>query len=159
MHEADITTEREWPYIDTTGVETKLQGPDESWELLPGLSAIHTPGHSRGSVTFVADQRWTGGESCALTGDHLCFSSRLGRLDGMARYGWNTDLQAESIRCLADEDFLWILPGHGRRHHFADSQERRKAILDAAEKFKHDPLGKHAPGPVFVLSKDQTPRD
>eukprot|EP00616_Rhizochromulina_sp_CCMP1243_P018597 CAMPEP_0118962696 /NCGR_PEP_ID=MMETSP1173-20130426/933_1 /TAXON_ID=1034831 /ORGANISM="Rhizochromulina marina cf, Strain CCMP1243" /LENGTH=336 /DNA_ID=CAMNT_0006910985 /DNA_START=100 /DNA_END=1110 /DNA_ORIENTATION=+ len=151
MHEADITTTQQWPYIDTTSVEIKLPGSEREWKLLPGLSAIHTPGHSQGSVTFIASAAFTGGEACAFTGDHLCFSSRLGRIDGMGRYGWDTNLQADSIRRLADEEFLWILPGHGRRYQFRDETERHAAITKAADDFKKDPLGKNAPGPVFSV--------
>ena len=50
--------------------------------MLPGLSTIHTSGHSAGSVSFLAEAPLCGGAEGALfTGDHFCFSGRLGRLD------------------------------------------------------------------------------
>ena len=50
--------------------------------MLPGLRAIHTSGHSAGSVRFLAEAPLCGGAEGALfTGDHFCFSGRLGRLE------------------------------------------------------------------------------
>ena len=121
------------------------------WSILPGLTAIWTPGHSRGSLSFLAEASLTGGiEGALFTGDHFCFSGRLGRLDGMARYGWDLALQSESILKLADEPYLWILPGHGRRHRFASAAERAEKVRAAAESFAVDPLGTSAPGPVYA---------
>ena len=59
-------------------------------------------------------------------------------------------MQARSIAKLADEPFSWVLPGHGRRHHFATAGERAAAIRTAAEEFAADPMGKTAPGFVYV---------
>ena len=161
MHAADVGGPKEWPYIDMRGVEHQLSDDARSsssvgessgrWRVLPGLSAIWTPGHSRGSLSFLAEASLTGGiEGALFTGDHFCFSGRLGRLDGMARYGWDLPLQSESIRKLANEPYLWVLPGHGRRHRFASANERVEKVLAAAESFAADPLGTSAPGPVYV---------
>ena len=150
MHARDVRGPDSWPYIDMRGVERQLEGAGP-WELLPGLRAIHTPGHSAGSVSFLAEAALCGGAEGALfTGDHFCFSGRLGRLDGMARYGEDLPLQARSIAKLADEPFSWVLPGHGRRHHFATAGERAAAIRTAAEEFAADPMGKTVPGFVYV---------
>ena len=59
----------------------------------------------------------------------LSLQARLNRLDGMARYGWDLLIQAASIRKLAGLNFLWILPGHGRRWRFADDEERVEEIV------------------------------
>ena len=76
---------------------------------------------------------------------------------GAPRGGWRATartcrcrLQARSIAKLADEPFSWVLPGHGRRHHFATAGERAAAIRTAAEEFAADPMGKTAPGFVYV---------
>ena len=42
--------------------------------------------------------------------------------------------------------YLWVLPGHGRRHRFGDAAERAAAMRRAAEEFAADPLGRLAPG-------------
>ena len=79
-----------------------------------------------------------------------CHEFYYGRLDGMARYGEDLPLQARSIAKLADEPFSWVLPGHGRRHHFATAGERAAALRAAAEEFAADPMGKTAPGFVYA---------
>ncbi|CAJ1383267.1 unnamed protein product [Effrenium voratum] len=150
MHVADVRGPDAWPYIDMTEIEEQLagQGP---WSLADGLSVIHTPGHSEGSITLLAAEGFTGGEGVAFTGDHLALNGRLGRLDGFARYSEDHDLQADSMLKLADEDFLWILPGHGRRVHFASATERRQRLQKAAEEYREDPKGEGAPGALFKV--------
>jgi len=155
MHARDVRGPDRWPYIDMNGVETQLKGGGP-WEILPGLTAIHTPGHSAGSICFLTEAHLCGGEEGVLfTGDHLCFSGRLGRLDGMARYGEDIPLQVRSISKLAEEPFQWLLPGHGRRHRFCSADERVTAIRAAAVDFSDDPLGSNAPGPVFVTASNE----
>ena len=150
MHVSDVRDATRWPYIDMTGVETQFDG-DGPWEVVSGLTAIHTPGHSRGSVSYLADAALCGGgEGVLFTGDHFCFSGRLGRLDGMARFGWDLEAQSKSIKKLADLPFTWVLPGHGRRHRFESSDERADGMRAAAADFADDPMGDNAPGPVFV---------
>ncbi|CAJ1383270.1 unnamed protein product [Effrenium voratum] len=120
MHVADVRGPDAWPYIDMTEIEEQLS-------------------HSEGSITLLAAEGFTGGEGVAFTGDHLALNGRLGRLDGFARYSEDHDLQADSMLKLADEDFLWILPGHGRRVHFASATERRQRLQKAAEEYREDP--------------------
>ena len=148
MHALDVRDASSWPYIDMTDVEMQLSG-DGPWELAPGLTALHTPGHSRGHLCFLASGALTGGNGALFTGDHLAFSGRLGRLDGFARYGWDLTRQVGSIRKLAKLPFQWILPGHGRRAHFASENEREAAVLRCADEFARDPHGNTAPGPVY----------
>ena len=148
MHALDVRDASSWPYIDMTDVEIQLSG-DGPWELTPGLTALHTPGHSRGHLCFLASGALTGGNGALFTGDHLAFSGRLGRLDGFARYGWDLTRQVGSIRKLAKLPFQWILPGHGRRAHFASENEREAAVLRCADEFARDPHGNAAPGPVY----------
>ena len=150
MHSLDVRDEHSWPYIDMTSIETQLTG-EGPWELAPGLEAIHTPGHSRGHLCFLASGSLTGGDGALFTGDHLAFSGRLGRLDGFASYGWDTAMQVGSIRKLAKLPFRWVLPGHGRRYAFPTDEEREAAIAACADEFERDPTGATAPGPVYVV--------
>lgn len=130
----------QWPYVDLTAVELQLSG-DGPWELSHGLTAHHTPGHSRGSLCFLANAQLAGKEGVLFTGDHLAYSARRQRLDGFARYGWDIRLQAESILKLAHLPFQWILPGHGRRWRFDSAAERKLQVELAAEQFRQDPFG------------------
>ncbi|CAK9095776.1 unnamed protein product [Durusdinium trenchii] len=151
MHAADVRGPDAWPYIDMTGVEEQLDGKGP-WILADGVKVLHTPGHSAGSITLILDGRVTGGDGAAFTGDHLAMNGRLGRLDGFARYSDDLDLQAESMRRLAEEDFLWILPGHGRRVRFASAQQRQAELRQAAAQYLSDPRGAQAPGPMFHVA-------
>jgi glyoxylase-like metal-dependent hydrolase (beta-lactamase superfamily II) len=87
------------------------------------------------------DGALSGGDGVLFTGDHLAFSGRLNRLDGFARYGWDLRTQVASIRALAGLDYLWILPGHGRRAVFETADERRSAVEHCADEFERDPHG------------------
>lgn len=150
MHSLDVRGPDAWPYIDMTAVEKQLEG-DGPWTLAEGVRVVHTPGHSLGSICLLLASQVTGGDPAIFTGDHLALNGRLGRLDGFARYGDDLLLQAESMRKLAEEDFLWILPGHGRRASFRSAAERRAALAAAADAFRADPAGHGAPGPVFQV--------
>ena len=73
---------------------------------------------------------------------HCYVSSPEGRENGQPR---------RSQRCWISQDFLWILPGHGRRFSFRSAAERRAALTAAADAFRADPAGHGAPGPVFQV--------
>jgi len=166
IHSTEVRGPDMWPYIETRDVELQLVDadavtPDSStpgslprWHLAPGLSAIHTPGHTPGSLCFLAAPDATDGDGCLFTGDHLALSGRLGRLDGFARYSQDTNVQAESTRALAVEPFLHILPGHGRRHSFGNSARREAEMLKAADEYATDPRGESAPGPLYLQPED-----
>lgn len=66
------------------------------------LSVLHTPGHSQGSVSYIADD-------CVFSGD-LVFKESIGRFD----YGNFSD-EMQSIKNLFDllPDDTIICPGHG----------------------------------------------
>ena len=150
MHKQDVRGPLSWPYIDMTDVEMQLEG-EGPWCVAEGLKVVYTPGHSSGSITLIADGAQTGGDGVAFTGDHLALSGRLGRLDGFARYSEDTELQADSMLKLVAEDVLWILPGHGRRTRFENSDGRKKQLQQAAEQYRNDPRGQSAPGPLYKV--------
>ena len=145
MHKADIRGPDEWPYIETRNIEIILGDDDkdeDEWSLSNGrITALHVPGHSQGSLAFLMPDI-----KAIFTGDHLAYSSRLDRLDGMARYGWNIPLQADSIAKLKHKDFLHILPGHGRRMSFQSQEDRENNIQQAADTFRKDPHGREIMG-------------
>ncbi|CAM9258685.1 unnamed protein product [Scytosiphon promiscuus] len=155
MHKADVQS-----YGDTGNIEMQLDSDSadgqiegyDFWQLGDDLKAIHTPGHSRGSITLLYDNN--GGinngrsaaedglsihsEGIAFTGDHLALSGRTGALTGFPRYGYDLKMQSESMKLLARPDlkFRWILPGHGRMIRFDDDEERVSKVLVAAANTK-----------------------
>lgn len=86
----------------------------EEVEVVPGFVAVPVPGHTRGSVVFVVDERYL------FTGDSLAWSHARGDLTafrGACWYSWR--VQTESLDRLAagEHRYSWVLPGHGGRVH------------------------------------------
>lgn len=81
------------------------------------------------TVVLYPRQNWV--ETMVLVmcaGDHLAYSGLLGHMTFHKQYGLDLDLQIESTKKLLDYDFRHLLPGHGRRIHFIDSEHRRTMI-------------------------------
>ena len=89
--------------------ERVLEG-NEPVEIVPGLLAIPTPGHTRGHVVYL----WR--ETFLFSGDHLAFSPRRGHLVAFRDVCWfDWEEQTRSMERLLTFDFTWVLPGHGDR--------------------------------------------
>ncbi len=95
----------------TQEVEIKLSGT-EAVELSPDMIIIPVPGHSKGHTVLLYKNKFL------FTGDHLAFSPYLNHLYAFRRFCWYSwSEQIKSMEKLANYDFEWVLPGHGRRHH------------------------------------------
>jgi len=93
------------------GVEEPWSG-DAPLAIGPDLTAIPTPGHTRGHAVLL--HRGTH----LFTGDHLAWSPRRGRLTAFRDACWHSwSEQTASMKRLRDYPFSWVLPGHGRMHH------------------------------------------
>lgn len=111
IHAADAGSGRD-------AMELLLEGNAPA-ELEPGLLVIPVPGHTRGSVVFLWQERYL------FTGDHLAWSERLGHLYAFRSacwYSWSA--QIESMKRLLDYRFEWVLPGHGRRANLPAAEMR-----------------------------------
>ncbi|KAI3894222.1 hypothetical protein MKX03_022647 [Papaver bracteatum] len=102
----------------TADVEAKLEGSGP-WNLGNDFELIHTPGHSKGCVSLFYKPL-----KVIFTGDH--FSKEQSELNCL--FGYNTIIIQEWIQKLLDFEFEWILPGHGRRVEFEDTQQKNEAI-------------------------------
>ena len=83
-------------------------------QLAPDLTAIPTPGHTRGHTVLLFKNRFL------FTGDHLAWSDHYGHLIAFRQHNWYS--WPETIRSMArlkDYRFEWVLPGHGRPAHFS----------------------------------------
>jgi glyoxylase-like metal-dependent hydrolase (beta-lactamase superfamily II) len=101
-----------------------IEGESER-EIAPGLVAIPVPGHTRGSVVFLLDDR------VLFTGDSLAWSRRQDDLVAFRDtcwYSWSA--LTASLAKLADRRFEWVLPGHGWSGHgeAGDMQARLRAL-------------------------------
>lgn len=80
--------------------------------VLPGITAIPVPGHTRGSVMYLTD------EGHLFTGDSLAWDHRHNAITAFEHacwYDWPTQLL--SLAQLTGVVFEWILPGHGGTVH------------------------------------------
>jgi glyoxylase-like metal-dependent hydrolase (beta-lactamase superfamily II)/ferredoxin len=109
LHAADIRS-------GTRGVEIKIDG-EEPVDFAPDLTLIPTPGHTRGSMCLLFNDRFL------FTGDHIAWSPTLGQIyafRGVCWYDWAA--LSRSVERLSAYRFEWILPGHGYRCRFDADQ-------------------------------------
>lgn len=97
-------------------------------EVQPGLQLIPCPGHTRGSVLFLLDDRFL------FTGDSLYWSRTHADLAVHVRQTWySLEVQRESLaRVAAEHRFSAVLAGHGSRHETTtdDMHQRLTALVD-----------------------------
>jgi glyoxylase-like metal-dependent hydrolase (beta-lactamase superfamily II) len=90
------------------GIERVLDGED-AVELDHELTAIPTPGHTRGHAVY--DYR----DKVLFTGDHLAWSPERNTLTAFRDACWyDWRVQTLSMEKLLAYRFEWVLPGHGR---------------------------------------------
>ena len=99
--------------------------------IQPGFVAIPTPGHTKGSVVFLLDDRWL------FTGDSLAWSHE--RRDLTAFRGacwWSWPAQTASLAALADRHrFSVVLPGHGARV-IGDADDLHQRLVHLVERMR-----------------------
>jgi glyoxylase-like metal-dependent hydrolase (beta-lactamase superfamily II)/ferredoxin len=107
-----------------------LHGLDEV-EIGPGLIALPTPGHTRGSTVFLLDG------SYLFTGDSLAWSHARADLTAFRTACWYSwPVQTESLARLADRHrFTWVLPGHGARVG-SDHDDLHRRLLALVERMR-----------------------
>lgn len=99
IHAADRTAARFASYI-FRGVEPVAIGDD--------LLAIPIPGHTKGSVAYLYDER------CLFTGDSLAWSLQAQDLAAWRDFCWYSwPEQTKSLSRLLDYPFEWVFAGHG----------------------------------------------
>jgi glyoxylase-like metal-dependent hydrolase (beta-lactamase superfamily II) len=107
-----------------------IEGESER-AIVPGLIAIPVPGHTRGSVVYLFDDR------VLFTGDSLVWSMRENDLVAFRDacwYSWSA--LTASLAKLAGYRFEWVLPGHGWPAHreAGEMQDRMQALVTRMRK-------------------------
>lgn len=95
-------------------------------EIDEGVTVHPLPGHTRGSVLYLADDRY------CFSGDSFYWSRSLGDLTVAHSVTWYSieELAASLARTADRLRFEWVLPGHGDRRHLpADEMARRLRAL------------------------------
>jgi glyoxylase-like metal-dependent hydrolase (beta-lactamase superfamily II)/ferredoxin len=109
----------------TRDIEVPLVGV-EPLQLAPDLLIITVPGHTKGHTVLLYQDKFL------FSGDHLAWSARLNQLIAFRSANWYSwAATTESMKKLANYDFEWVLPGHGRRYHSDRAimrQEMQKCI-------------------------------
>jgi glyoxylase-like metal-dependent hydrolase (beta-lactamase superfamily II)/ferredoxin len=93
----------------------------EPQPIRDGMLAIPVPGHTRGSVVFLLENKYL------FTGDSLSWSRDRGDLHAFANatwYSWRE--QRESLARLESFEFEWVLAGHGDRKKLGRIEMRRR---------------------------------
>ncbi|MCW6049550.1 MBL fold metallo-hydrolase [Lyngbya sp. CCAP 1446/10] len=106
---------------DTRNVEIQLSG-SEPHQIADDLLIISVPGHTKGHTVLLYNHQFL------FSGDHLAWSDNLQQLIGFRNacwYSWTE--QIKSMQNLANYDFEWVLPGHGRRYN-ADRETMRNQM-------------------------------
>ncbi|WP_035844299.1 MBL fold metallo-hydrolase [Kitasatospora azatica] len=104
-----------------------LRGTDPV-EIAEGVLALPFPGHTRGSVLYLADQRY------CFSGDSLYWSRTTADIEVVDNVTWYSieELAASLARTTDLLHFEWLLPGHGDRRRLpAEDITRRLRDLTA----------------------------
>jgi glyoxylase-like metal-dependent hydrolase (beta-lactamase superfamily II) len=105
---------------------TDILRGSETAALTPALLAIPAPGHTRGSVLYLLEQRFL------FTGDSLYWSRKRRQLSAFRDACWYSwEEQARSLARLRGQRFSWVLAGHGNncREEPAELQRQLDELL------------------------------
>ncbi|MEU9115222.1 MBL fold metallo-hydrolase [Streptomyces sp. NPDC048483] len=94
----------------------------EAVEIAEGVHAVPLPGHTEGSVLYVADERY------CFSGDSFYWSRTTDDIEVAESVTWySVEELAASLARTADRlRFTWLLPGHGDRKHLPAAQMARR---------------------------------
>ncbi|MFE5585775.1 4Fe-4S domain-containing protein [Kitasatospora sp. NPDC056531] len=110
----------------------------EPVEISPGLVAHPFPGHTLGSVLYVADERY------CFSGDSLYWSRTTRDIEVQEAVTWySMEEQSASLdRSLGVLRFEWLLPGHGdkRRMPAEEADRRLRALAVRARALRTEPV-------------------
>lgn len=113
IHEADLAA--------APDADCVLRGT-EPIEIADGVSAHPLPGHTRGSVLYLADQTY------CFSGDSLYWSRTTDDIAVAESVIWYsiTELAASLARTAPRVRFEWLLPGHGGGKHLPAGEFARR---------------------------------
>ncbi|MFJ9895035.1 4Fe-4S domain-containing protein [Streptomyces sp. NPDC091280] len=107
-------------------------------EVGAGVLAVPFPGHTRGSVLYVADEQY------CFTGDSFYWSRTTADIEVVDSVTWYSirELAASLARTADRLRFEWVLPGHGDRHRFPHDEmsHRLRALAARTERLRPRPV-------------------
>ncbi|MGX2995290.1 MBL fold metallo-hydrolase [Streptomyces sp. JNUCC 64] len=110
----------------------------EATDISEGVTAHPLPGHTEGSVLYLADDRY------CFTGDSFYWSRAADDLAVAESVTWYSveELAASLDRVAGRLRFEWVLPGHGdrRRLPVGEASRRLRALADRAARLRPRPV-------------------
>ncbi|MEU7576566.1 MBL fold metallo-hydrolase [Streptomyces sp. NPDC041068] len=129
IHEGDLDASPE--------ADRVLRGT-ESVEIADGVVAQPLPGHTLGSVLYLADERY------CFSGDSFYWSRSTGDVEVAESVTWYSieELAASLARTAERLRFEWLLPGHGdrMRRPAAEMADRMRALAERARALRPRPI-------------------
>ncbi len=108
-------------------VEQPIEG-DEPAPLAHDLVVVPVPGHTRGSIALLFENRYL------FTGDHLWADSHGELAASRCLCWWSWAAQRASLERLRDLQFTWVLPGHGYPYQARSEAEMQGALRRLLER-------------------------
>ncbi|GHF54776.1 MBL fold metallo-hydrolase [Streptomyces mashuensis] len=103
-----------------------------------GVVAVPLPGHTRGSVLYLADERY------CFSGDSFYWCRTTSDIEVADSVTWYSieELAASLTRTVAHLRFEWLLPGHGDRRHLPahDMAERLHRLAERTRALRPRPV-------------------
>ncbi|MGO4756851.1 MBL fold metallo-hydrolase, partial [Streptomyces sp. 2MCAF27] len=110
----------------------------EPVEVADGVVAHPLPGHTEGSVLYVADDRY------CFSGDSLYWSRTTADIEVVESVTWYSieELAASLVRTAPRLRFEWLLPGHGDRKRLpaAETARRMAELTDRVRALRPQPI-------------------
>ncbi|NUS84352.1 MAG: MBL fold metallo-hydrolase [Streptomyces sp.] len=110
----------------------------EPVEVAEGVVAHPLPGHTEGSVLYVADDRY------CFSGDSLYWSRSTADIEVVESVTWYSieELAASLVRTVPRLRFEWLLPGHGDRKRLpaAETARRMRELTDRVRALRPQPI-------------------
>jgi glyoxylase-like metal-dependent hydrolase (beta-lactamase superfamily II) len=120
IHEGDLDAAPE--------ADSVLRGTEPT-QIAEGVTAHPLPGHTEGSVLYLADDTY------CFSGDSFYWSRSIDDLAVAESVTWYsiTELAASLARTAPQVRFAWLLPGHGDRKHLPPDEFTRR-LSDLADR-------------------------
>jgi len=120
IHEGDLAA--------APDADRVLRGTEPA-QIAEGVSAYPVPGHTRGSVLYLADDTY------CFSGDSFYWSRTTNDLAVAESVTWYsvTELASSLARMAPRVRFAWVLPGHGDRKHLPPGEFTRR-LRDLADR-------------------------
>jgi glyoxylase-like metal-dependent hydrolase (beta-lactamase superfamily II) len=110
----------------------------EPVEIDEGVVAHPLPGHTEGSVLYVADERY------CFSGDSFYWSRTTGDIEVAESVTWYSirELAASLARTADRLRFEWLLPGHGGRRRLPEAEmgRRLRGLAERAQEMRPQPV-------------------